>query len=186
MAHPVPEHRRGEVFAEFVLPEVEVLLRAAGTLTPQPADAEDLVQETLLRAYRAADRFDGRHPRAWLLTIMRRAERNRHRRRRPQLLDDPDTDLERLPVALGGLQETPEALVVDTLFEEEVESAYAGLPVKHRQVVRLVDIDGFSYEEAARLLGIPKGTVMSRLHRARTRIRERLAAVGAAPGGGAG
>ncbi|WP_323376876.1 RNA polymerase sigma factor [Streptomyces smaragdinus] len=175
---------RGEAFARFVVPEVEVLLRAATTLTPQPADAEDLVQETLIRAYRSADRFDGRHPRAWLLTIMRRAELNRHRRRRPHLLDDPDAELDRLTPALGDAQPTPEAVVLGEVFDEEVETAYSGLPVKHRQVVRLVDIDGFSYGEAAELLGVPKGTVMSRLHRARARIREQLAAVGLAPKGG--
>src|SRR5919204_17709 len=93
-----PDPRRRQAFATYVLPEVEVLLRVALTLTAQPADAEDLVQDTLLRAYGAVDRFDGRHPRAWLLTIMRRAEINRHRRRRPQLLADPDTDLDRLTV----------------------------------------------------------------------------------------
>jgi len=72
-----------------VLLELPVLLRVARTMTGQPADAEDLVQDTLLRAWRALDTFDGRHPRAWL-TVMRHTEINRHRRRRPELLDDPD------------------------------------------------------------------------------------------------
>ncbi|MEV6109713.1 sigma-70 family RNA polymerase sigma factor [Streptomyces sp. NPDC051940] len=183
--HATRDAERRRAFARFVVPEVEVLLRAATTLTLQHADAEDLVQETLIRAYRAADRFDGRHPRAWLLTIMRRAEHNRHRRRRPQLLDDPDADLERLTPALAQPAPTPETLVLGELFDAEVDAVYAGLPVKHRQVVRLVDIDGFSYGEAAELLGVPQGTVMSRLHRARARIREQLAAVGLAPKGGA-
>ncbi|MFP3986563.1 sigma-70 family RNA polymerase sigma factor [Streptomyces sp. E11-3] len=170
---------RGQAFATYVLPEVEVLLRVAMTLTPQPADAEDLVQETLLRAYRAVDRFDGRHPRAWLLTIMRRAEVNRHRRRRPHLLDDPDRDLERLgPTSTEG---SPEAVVVGEAFDEVVDEALAALPDKHRKVVQLVDIDGLSYAETARLLDIPEGTVMSRLHRARKRIRARLTAAGLAP-----
>ena len=168
-----------KAFAEFVLPEVEVLLRVAMTLTAQQADAEDLVQETLLRAYRAIDRFDGEHPRAWLLTIMRRAEINRHRRRRPHLLDDPDTDLERLsPV---GVIESPEELVVGESFDEVVGAALAALPDKHQQVVRLVDIGGLSYAEAAEVLDVPEGTVMSRLHRARKRIRTQLAAAGLTP-----
>lgn len=77
-------------FAEFVLPEVEVMLRVARTLTPNHAEAEDLVQDTLIRAHRAIDRFDGAHPRAWLLTILRNTQINRTRRRRHELLDDPD------------------------------------------------------------------------------------------------
>lgn len=172
---------RDKAFAEYVLPEVEVLLRVAMTLTAQPADAEDLVQDTLLRAYRAVDRFDGQHPRAWLLTIMRRAEVNRHRRRRPQLLDDPDADLNRLAQWPTGVGATPEDIVVGETFDAVVDTALATLPVKHRQVVQLVDVDGLSYAEAARLLAVPEGTVMSRLHRARKRIRDRLAAAGLAP-----
>ena len=168
---------RQRAFAEQVLPEVEVLLRVAMSLTAQSADAEDLVQETLLRAFRAVDRFDGRHPRAWLLTIMRNAEVNRHRRRRPRLLDDPDADLDRLATS----PVTPEELVIGETFDEVVDAAFAALPFKHRQVVRLVDVDGLSYAEVAQLLGVPAGTVMSRLHRARKRIRDRLAAAGLAP-----
>jgi RNA polymerase sigma-70 factor (ECF subfamily) len=172
---------RQQAFAEYVLPEVEVLLRVAMSLTAQPADAEDLVQDTLLRAYGAIGRFDGRHPRAWLLTIMRNAETNRHRRRRPQLLDDPDAELDRFAVPSAGAEATPEELVVGQSFDEVVDAAFTALPLKHRQVVRLVDVDGLSYAEAAQLLGVPEGTVMSRLHRARKRIRSRLSAAGLAP-----
>jgi RNA polymerase sigma-70 factor, ECF subfamily len=172
---------RDKAFAAYVLPEVDVLLRVAMTLTAQPADAEDLVQDTLLRAYRAIDRFDGRHPRAWLLTILRRAEINRHRRRRPHLLDDPDTDLERLAERPAGPEATPEEIVVGASLDVVVDSALAELPDKHRRVVRLVDVDGLSYAQAAEVLGVPEGTVMSRLHRARKRIRSRLAAADLTP-----
>lgn len=181
-APPEPADPRGQAFALHVLPEVDVLLRVARTLTSQPADAEDLVQDTLLRAYRAIDRFDGKHPRAWLLTIMRRAEINRHRRRRPHLLDDPDADLDRLSTT--GPAGSPEEVVVGEAFDEVVDASLRALPDKHRQVVQLVDIDGLTYAEAAQLLEIPEGTVMSRLHRARKRIRARLAAAGLAPGRG--
>ncbi|MBA2809101.1 RNA polymerase sigma factor [Streptomyces acidicola] len=174
-----PPEVRDKAFAKFVLPEVEVLLRVAMTLTAQPADAEDLVQETLLRAYRAIGRFDGEHPRAWLLTIMRRAEINRHRRRTPRLLDDPDADLDRLSSA--GVVESPEELVLGESFDAVVGAALAALPDKHKQVVRLVDIGGLSYGEAAQVLDVPEGTVMSRLHRARKRIRTQLVAAGLAP-----
>ncbi|GAA2346605.1 RNA polymerase sigma factor [Streptomyces cuspidosporus] len=185
MADPDPRQQRK--FAQYVLPEVEVLLRVAMSLTAQPADAEDLVQDTLLRAYRAVGRFDGRHPRAWLLTIMRHAEVSRRRQRRPHLLDDPDTEFDRLASAPGA---TPEELVVDTAFDEAVDAAFTALPLRDQQVVRLVHVDGLSYAEAARVLGVPKGTVMSRLHRARNRIRDRLVAAGPAgtidPAGTAG
>lgn len=88
------EVRRRESYQQHVLPEVDVLLRVALSLTDQPADAEDLVQDTLLRAWRSIDSFDGRYARAWLLTILRNAHINRHRRRRPVLLDDPDLTFE--------------------------------------------------------------------------------------------
>lgn len=171
------EHRQ-QAFAEYVLPEVEVLLRVAMSLTAQPADAEDLVQDTLLRAYRAVDRFDGRYPRAWLLTIMRHAEASLHRQRRPHLLDDPDADLDRLASAH---QATPEQLVVDLTFDEVVEAVFVALPLRDQQVVHLVHVDGLSYADAALVLGVPKGTVMSRLHRARKRIRDQLVAAGLEP-----
>lgn len=177
--------RQQAAFARFVLPEVEVLYRVALSLTAQPADAEDLVQDTLLRAYRAVERFDGQHPRAWLLTILRNAEINRHRRRRPDLLDDPDAQLDRESgtCLFSSRIPTPEELVVGEAFDQVVDEAFGALPVKHRQVVRLIDIDGLSYAQAAALLDVPEGTVMSRLHRARKRIRDRLAAAGLAPKG---
>jgi RNA polymerase sigma-70 factor (ECF subfamily) len=169
---------RQRAFAEYVLPEVEVLLRVAMSLTAQPADAEDLVQDTLLRAYRAVDRFDGRHPRAWLLTIMRRAEVSRCRKRRPHLLNDPDAELDRLTPVAGT---TPEELVVDMTFDEVVGAVFEALPLRDQQVVQLVHLDGLSYAETAQLLGVPRGTVMSRLHRARNRIRDQLVAAGLEP-----
>ncbi|WP_228815557.1 RNA polymerase sigma factor [Nocardia puris] len=109
-----------------------------GISTQQPADAEELVPDTLLRAYRAIDRFDGRYPRAWLLTIMRRAELNRHRRRQPHLLDDPDADLDRL--ISTGFPSSAKEVVIGAAFDSVVDSALTALPDRHRQVVQLVDI----------------------------------------------
>ena len=175
------EKRQREAFATHVVPEIDVLFRVARTLVPRPADAEDLVQDTLLRAYRSIGSFDGRHPRAWLLTIMRNTQVNRTRRRRPELLDDPaaagktsDYEDERL--------RSPEAIVVGATFDAVVVDALDALPDRFRQVVELVDIGGLTYAEAAEAIGVPVGTIMSRLHRARTRIRSRLAAAGLAPG----
>ncbi|GAC1592747.1 MAG: RNA polymerase sigma factor [Acidimicrobiales bacterium] len=173
--------QRQAAFARHVLPEVDVLLRVAMSLTRRPADAEDLVQDTLTRAFQGIGGFDGAHPRAWLLTIMRNTHINRNRRRRPELLDDPVAVFERLVATEGVGAGTPEALVVGETFDAVVLDALVGLPVRFRQVVDLVDIDGLSYAEAAEALGIPVGTVMSRLHRARARMRHRLVAAGLAP-----
>ena len=165
-------------FERYVLPEIEVLLRVAMSLTRHHAEAEDLVQDTLIRAYRGMASFDGRHPRAWLLTILRNTHINRNRRRRPELLRDPDLATERLAVA----DDRTDA-VVDRELDEEIVGALGELDVRFRQVVELVDIDGLSYAEAAEVLGVPLGTVMSRLHRARSRIRDRLERAGFTPRG---
>jgi RNA polymerase sigma-70 factor (ECF subfamily) len=170
--------RRRQIYTSCVLPEIEILLRVAMSMTDQRADAEDLVQDTLLRAWRSIDTFDGRHPRAWLLTILRNTQVNRHRRRRPQLLDDPDLTADR---GLGDAQDSAEDVVVGRTFDVVVDAALSALPTTFRQVVLLVDVDGLTYAEAAEVLGVPEGTVMSRLHRARRRIRDRLAAADLAP-----
>ena len=175
------DDRRRDAFAQHVLPEVDVLLRVALSITRRTVDAEDLVQDTLLRAFRSMDRFDGAHPRAWLLTIMRNAEVNRNRRRRPELLRDPDVSLANLAAVPSSGAGDPETVVVGETFDAVVAEAYDRLPERHREVVRLVDLDGLSYAEAADVLGVPVGTVMSRLHRARARMRDRLAAAGLAP-----
>jgi RNA polymerase sigma-70 factor (ECF subfamily) len=160
-------------FAELVLPEVEILGRVALSLTRNNADAEDLVQETMLRAYRAIDRFDGRYPRAWLMTIMRNAQINRVRRKRPELMRDPDEAV-RVLSDTEGEGSTTEDNVMYAEFDPLVERAFTNLPEKFREVVELVDLNELSYQEAADALDVPVGTVMSRLHRGRRRIREEL------------
>ncbi len=172
---------RQERFATYVLPEVDVLLRVAMSLTRRPADAEDLVQDTLVRAFQGIESFDGAHPRAWLLTILRNTHINRNRRRRPELLDDPDATFDRLAATESAGTEAPETVVIGETFDAVVSDALAALPERFLRVVTLVDIDGLSYAEAAEVLGVPVGTVMSRLHRARTRMKQRLVAAGLAP-----
>jgi RNA polymerase sigma-70 factor (ECF subfamily) len=165
-------------FERYVLPEIDVLLRVANSLTRHHAEAEDLVQDTLLRAYRGIDGFDGRYPRAWLLTILRNTHINRNRRRRPELLRDPDAATDRLLSAASP--ERADARLDDEI-DIEILRALASLDEPFRRVVELVDIDGLSYREAASALDVPVGTVMSRLHRARSRIRDRLDRVGFVP-----
>jgi len=168
-----------EVFNRLVLPEVDVMWRVALSLTRNRADAEDLVQESLLRAYKAIHTFDGRYPRAWLLTIVRNTERNRHRRRRPELLSDPNIAEERGPATEP---DEIERRAEDHEFDAAVTNALAELPENFRRVVELVDVDGLTYQEAADVLDVPLGTVMSRLHRARRRIRDLLVPLGFGPG----
>jgi len=169
-------------FERWVVPEIDVLLGVALAAGAQPADAEDIVQETLLRAYRSIGTFDGRHPREWLLTILRNVTASRHRRRRPGLLAG-DVDLDAYEV-VGAVPLTPEDLVVGVVFDAMVEAALADLPSKYRSAVELVDVLGLSYAEAASGLGVPQGTVMSRVHRLRARIRQHLArAAVQVPGG---
>jgi RNA polymerase sigma-70 factor (ECF subfamily) len=153
------------------------MFRVAMSLTRNRADAEDLVQDTMLRAYRAIERFDGRYPRAWLLTILRNAQLNRVRRKRPELLRDPDTTMERVADTSDSATDI-EAMVVDNTFDSAVEAAYRGLPDKFRSVVELVDLGSLSYKEAAEVLDVPVGTVMSRLHRARNRLKKELQKAG--------
>jgi RNA polymerase sigma-70 factor, ECF subfamily len=168
-------------FERYVLPEVEVMLRVARSLTRNHADAEDLVQDSLVRAYKAIERFDGRYPRAWLLTILRNTHINRNRRRRPELLRDPDTQLERLAQSPEQDEASRPDRFVDLEFDADVLAALAALSPPFAEVIELVDIDGLAYAEAAETLGIPIGTVMSRLHRGRRKIREALRRSGAAP-----
>ncbi len=156
------------------------MYRVAMSLTRNSTDAEDLVQDALLRAFRGIDRFDGRYPRAWLLTILRNAQINRVRRKRPELLRDPDATMERAPDTSHGGR-TAEELVIDQGFDAEVEAAFSGLPDKFREVVQLVDIEALSYQEAADRIGVPVGTIMSRLHRARKRMKVQLVAAGLGP-----
>jgi len=164
--------RNDQRFDEYILPELEVLYRTAWSLTRSHSDAQDLVQDTLLRAYRSIDRFDGRYPRAWLLTIMRNANINRVRKKKPDLLNDPDMTFERSSEFAD--HDDPEHTVVSPVLDAAIQDAFEKLSDDFRQVVELVDLDGLSYQEAANVLGIPVGTVMSRLHRARNRIRSHL------------
>ena len=162
-----------DAFRRYVVPELPVMLRVARRITGNAADAEDLVQEALLRAYRAVDRFDVRYLRAWLPTILRNTWRNMNRKARPFLLDSDDQALS-VPAPGADGRGGAEEHVVDGMLDAALAAELHNLSDNHRAVVTLVDIDGLTYQEAADVLGIPTGTVMSRLHRARKRLRTRL------------
>lgn len=161
-------------FTRYVEPEIPVLLRVARTLTSSGADAEDLVQETLIRAYRFMDRFDGAHPRAWLLTILRNTASNMRRKSLPDLVDDWDVSGDPRPAFGAQHEEDPEELVMRGVVDGNLRDALSDLNEKYRSVVILVDVHGLTYAECAQSLGIPTGTVMSRLSRGRARLRKAL------------
>ncbi len=166
--------RRAVAFRDHVEPEIDVMLRVARALTGNASDAEDLVQESLLRAYRAVDRFDGAHPRAWLLTILRNTNMNLHRRRRPDTIADWDALRGSRPAFGSTEQRSAEDEVLDGVLRSDLDDAVAALDPRLRATLVLVDVQGLRYAEAAATLGVPIGTVMSRLSRARERIRRRL------------
>lgn len=167
-------------FHAVVVPEMEPMLRVARRLTGSWADAEDVVQDALVRAFRALDGFDGRHPRAWLFTIVRNTHLNAGRRHRPETMDPMPAQgpnvLERARPAFGRpVEPSAEDVVADRLLDLDVEQALGDLAEPFRVVVLLVDVDRLTAAEAASVLGVPVGTVVSRLSRGRRRLREALA-----------
>lgn len=170
---------REERFRRHVVPQIPALLSAARALTGQLPDAEDLVQDTLVRAFRAMHRFDGAHPRAWLLTILRHTAANDRRRRHPNLLRDPGADLDDLPRAMS--EDSAEDVALRCGFDAALQEGLAALTARQRAVITLVDVEGLSHAQAAQRLGVPQGTVMSRLHDARARLRLWLGAAGVVP-----
>jgi RNA polymerase sigma-70 factor (ECF subfamily) len=158
---------------------LDSLYRTALRLTRVPADAEDLVQETYLKAFRAADRFEpGTNLKAWLFTILHNTVRNRARDRARDTVainsEAVDRAADAPPPAGGGRPETPESLLVRDTLGPELQAAIDALPAVFRQAVWLRDVEDFSYAEIAAMLDIPAGTVMSRISRGRRMLYEAL------------
>ena len=173
-----PPDPRLRAFADVVEPEIEVLLRVGRSLTGSDTDAEDLVQETMIRAFGAIDRFDGRHPRAWLLTILRRTHLNMHRRQRPSTVGDWEVLHHARPAFGGAHAPSAEDRALAEDLDPALRTAMAALDERFRAAVVLVDVHDLSYADAAAVLDVPVGTIMSRLSRARTRLRAALAGQG--------
>lgn len=171
-----------ERFAEQAMPFMGSLYSAALRMARNPADAEDLVQETYLKAYRAFGSFqEGTNLKSWLYKILTNTFINsyRSRRRRPVETDLEDVEDLYLYHRLGGLEgasvgRSAEDQVLDQFSEAEVKAAVESLPEAFRLVVVLSDVEGFSYKEIADILEIPIGTVMSRLHRGRKALQKTL------------
>src|SRR5438093_9089023 len=151
------------------------LYGAALRMTRNPADAEDLVQETYLKAYRGFGGFEhGTNLKAWLYRILTNTYINSYRakKRRPDESDLDDVEDLYLYRRLGGLEaaaagRSAEEEVLDRFTEADVKNALESLPEQFRMAVLLADVEGFSYKEIAEILDVPIGTVMSRLHRGR-------------------
>jgi len=168
------QEARSLAFREIVEPELPVLLRAARGLTKSNADAEDLVQETLIRAFKAILQFDGAHPRAWLLTILRNTNVNMNRRKRPVLLDEWNLWEDATPAFGNDRGASAEETAIGKSLSAEIQNGIRDLDPRFREVLFIIDIQGLNYSECSALLGVPLGTVMSRLSRARKRLREHL------------
>jgi len=159
---------------------LDSLYRTALRLTHVPADAEDLVQETYLKAFRAADRFQaGTNLRAWLFTILHNTARNRARDRARDTVTADSEVVERAEDGAGawsraGNNDTPETLLLRETLTPDLQTAIEALPAVFRQAVWLRDVEEFSYAEIAEMLSIPVGTVMSRISRGRRLLFDRL------------
>ena len=168
-----------DAFETEALSFLDALYRTALRMTRSEADAEDLVQETYIRAFRFREQFTpGTNLKAWLFRILTNTFINSYRKkqREPVTVQDDEIEDWYLYDRLGasGVEASAEAEVLDRLPDEEVQRALEALPEGFRMAVLLADIEGFSYKEIAEILDIPIGTVMSRLHRGRKALQKAL------------
>jgi len=172
----VPEGAEATLFNEMATQHLDALYRTALRLTGRPQDAEDLVQETYLRAWRSLHTYRlGTNPKAWLFRILHNAHIDRFRTSSRTV---PTVDeLEGQDPAFV-VHETPETLVMSGLMDAEVRQALMDIPEVFRACLILSDLEGFSYQEIADILAIPRGTVMSRLFRGRRAMRRLLTKYG--------
>jgi RNA polymerase sigma-70 factor (ECF subfamily) len=164
-------------FETDALPYLSQLYGAALRLTRNPADAEELVQETFLRAYRAFDQFEqGTNLKAWLYKILTNTfiSSYRKKQREPQTVSAEANEEFSLYDRLVEANVSPEAELLDRIPDEEVKAALEAIPEQFRTAVLLADVEGFSYQEIADITGVAIGTVMSRLHRGRKALQRAL------------
>ncbi|HUR17559.1 MAG TPA: sigma-70 family RNA polymerase sigma factor [Acidimicrobiales bacterium] len=181
MGTPAPTDVQA-VFVEQAMDHMPSLYTAALRMTRNPADAEDLVQETYLKAYRSFATFkQGTNLKAWLYRILTNTFINSYRakKRRPEQTEVDDVEELFLYRRLGGLEaaaagRSAEDEVLESFTETEVKEALEALPDQFRMAVLLADVEGFSYKEIAGILDVPIGTVMSRLHRGRRALQKAL------------
>ena len=175
-AMSIPAEQKRREFEGEALVHLDALyglaLRLSGGDEPH---AEDLVQEAVLKAYRAWDRFEaGTNCRAWLMTILRNTFINQFRRQKSRPTPIEFEQVAERPFSDALYEADPEGRIFDHIIDDQVIAAIDELPEEFRVAVVLSDLEGLTYQEVAELMGIPVGTVKSRLFRARKRLQERL------------
>ena len=168
-------------FTDLAMEYMPALYSAALRMTRRPADAEDLVQETYLKAYRAFGSYtEGTNLKAWLYRILTNTYINTYRaaQRRPEITDVEDVEDLYLYRHLGAdnraFDRSAEDEALDSFTDDEVKAALESLPDTFRMAVLLADVEGFSYKEIAEITDVPIGTVMSRIHRGRRALQKAL------------
>ena len=177
-----------DAFAGEVLGFLEQLYATALRLTRNRPDAEDLVQDTVVKALRFSGRFErGTNLKAWLYTILHNTWRNRRRDSSRQPVDVDSARVDQAATQVDGPAEadTPERILLRATLDADLQSALDALPEAFREAVWLRDVEEFSYAEIAEMLGIPLGTVMSRISRGRRQLFQQLSANRPAPAGAA-
>ena len=163
-----------EKFETAALEHMDSLYRYALYMAENESDAQDLVQDTYLRAYRFFDKFEeGTNCKAWLLTILKNTFINTVRRDRKHSQNIRLSEMEDRGVELS-VDANPEDMIFGSLFDDDITTAMDSLNVECKTVVLLADVEGLSYKEIARVVGCPIGTVMSRLCRGRRLLRKKL------------
>ena len=170
---------RTKRFERDALQYMNQLYAAAMRYTKNPEDAQDLVQDTYIKAYNSFHQFEpGTNLKAWLYRVLTTTFINTYRKdqRRPQT---SDSELEDWQIAEASSHtsdqgKSAEDVVLENLPDSDIKNALAEIPEEFRMAVYLADVEGFSYKEIAEIVGVPAGTVMSRLHRGRKQLREKL------------